>query len=305
MFGVNCIPGNVSMFYNLDISPYRPLEEQQQRLRSVMIMIHPDKQNNNNREVILNATSMFQILSPYREILEAEFILERYIKDDREQIQKWDEARTRRMQHRYGGMKPWFFSYNPDPPKWFPNWAVLVDFIHGSVRILPFPSLIDSFWSSKVFRVGGSGKSIQMHMYDGECREVTLGIDLNRWIMPTWTSRDSGMEYTQYWDMVEGRAVDPILKYFWELVFVYYSVILLIIWLLFKLLRCLFFQYVVVGKSKASKSIRNGKALKRRKRRTSRAPYDTPSSENEIDNTVSNQSSQRTLESPECTDFEA
>ncbi|EDN97445.1 predicted protein [Sclerotinia sclerotiorum 1980 UF-70] len=203
MFGVNCIPGNVSMFYNLDISPYRPLEEQQQRLRSVMIMIHPDKQNNNNREVILNATSMFQILSPYREILEAEFILERYIKDDREQIQKWDEARTRRMQHRYGGMKPWFFSYNPDPPKWFPNWAVLVDFIHGS------------------------------------------------------------------------------------------------------LLRCLFFQYVVVGKSKASKSIRNGKALKRRKRRTSRAPYDTPSSENEIDNTVSNQSSQRTLESPECTDFEA
>ncbi|CAD6455836.1 2121eb71-8647-4110-9586-32729d2dec5e-CDS [Sclerotinia trifoliorum] len=294
MSGVSCFPKHVSIFYNLDISPYRPLEEQLRRLKAFKIMTHPDKQNHNNTEAVTNATYVFQILAPYKNILRSEFSLRYYIKESEKQIQKWDEARERRMQQRYGGMKPWFFSYNPDP-KSFLNWAELVDSIHAFGVIFPFPpDMVDSFWSSEVFRVGEPGKHTQVHMYDEGCREFTLDVDSKRWNMPTWTSRGSEIEYTKYDNIVKGKGEDLVMKYIWVVLLIGWSIGLLTIWLLFKFFRYLFSRYVfsryvVVGESRASKSIGNGEALKRR---TSRASNITLPLENETGNTVPNQPSQ-------------
>ncbi|KAJ8063739.1 hypothetical protein OCU04_007602 [Sclerotinia nivalis] len=246
MSDVNCTPGNTPFFYNLDISPYRPREEQQQRLKSFLRLVHPDKQNHKNPGAVSNATSMWQIFPPYRHILRADYSLENYIKDDLERIQQWDEARERRMQQRYRGMKPWFFPYNPNPES-FLNWAVLVNLIHELDGVLPLPSkMIDSFWNSKVFRVWEPEKPIQVLMYDHACREFTLNIDSKRWDIPTWTSRDSRSDFNQYCDIAAGRVEDPFEKYFWVGVFVVYFVILSTIWLLLRL-----FWYLFAGKIRA------------------------------------------------------
>ncbi|KAF7876509.1 hypothetical protein EAF04_001599 [Stromatinia cepivora] len=260
---VNCTPGDSPFFYNLDISPYRPVEEQKQRLKSFLILVHPDKQNNKNPGAVLNATAMWQIFSPYRDILRADYSLEKYIEDNVERVQQWDEARERRMQQRYRGMKPWFFPYNPNPES-FLNWAVLVNLIHELDGVLPLPSeMIDSFWNLKVFRVWKPEKPIHVLMYDDACREFTLNIDSKKWNIPTWTSRDSRSDFSQYCDIAAGRVEDPFEKYFWVGVIVVWSVILSTIWLLLRL-----FWYLFAGKIRA---------LMRRRR----ASYITQSLEND------------------------